>query len=175
MLLLLLYNSVGYYFVFRIQHQKAEKEFQEYISSTIISEEELTLFKIPVTEYAARGASDFDRVEGDFEQNGKFFEIVKQRLQNDTVFVYCINNEKEEALYAQLSDHINTHIVDGKPVKNNKSEKSYKNLLKEYLPKTYEVCIDNTSFVVISNSNFAYNKTLISAYLPIFNPPPEII
>jgi hypothetical protein len=175
MLLLLLYNSVGYYFVFRIQHQKAEKEFQDYINSSIISDEDLTLFKISVVEYASKAGRDFDRVEGDFEQNGKFFEIVKQRLENDTVYVYCINNEKEEALYAQLSDHINTHIVDGKPVKNNKSEKSYKNLLREYLPKAFEVCIDNKSFILISNSKFAYNKTLISAYLSISNPPPEII
>ena len=175
MLLLLLYNSVGYYFVFRIQHQKAEEDFQEYINSAIISEEELTLFKIPVVEYASKGGRDFDRVEGDFEQNGKFFEIVKQKLENDTVYVYCINNEREEALYAQLSDHINTHIIDGKPTKNNKSEKTYKNLLKEYLPKTNGLVFHNQPYLLIDNCNFAYNKTLVSVYLPISNPPPEII
>jgi hypothetical protein len=173
MLTLLLYNAVGYYFVFQYQHQKAEEEFQEYLSSSIISDDDLTIFKVPVEEYAAKQTNGFDRVEGDFEQNGKFYEIVKQRLENDTIFIYCLNNEKEEALYAQLTDHINTHIVDGKTTKNKKSEVSSNSLLKEYLPKTASafVCFRGHT---IQKRNFAYNKTFTSLDFPVTVPPPKI-
>jgi hypothetical protein len=173
MLTLLLYNAVGYYFVFHYQHQKAEEEFAEYISSSIISDKDLTVFKFPIDEYALKETPGFDRVEGDFEQGGKFYEIVKQRLENDTIFIYCLNNEKEEVLYSQLTDHINTHILGGKPGKNKKSDKSFDNLLKEYLPKSSATFSCSRDHVILQN-NFAYNKTFTSLDYPVIVPPPRI-
>jgi hypothetical protein len=173
MLSLLLYNAVGYYFVFRYQHRQAEEEFQEYITSSVISEEDLTLFKIPVEEYAAKQTTNFDRVEGDYEQDGKFYEIIKQKLENDTIFIYCLNNEKEEALFAQLNDHINTHIVDGKTGKNKKPHNNAKNLLKEYLPKSSPsfVCL---RYYAIGERNIAYDKTFAVVDIQIAVPPPKL-
>jgi hypothetical protein len=173
MLALLLYNAVGYYFVFQYQHQKAEEEFQEYLSSSVISDDDLTIFKVSVEEYATKQTNGFDRVEGDFEQNGKFYEVVKQRLENDTIFIYCLNNEKEEALYAQLTDHINTHIVDGKGGKTKKSEKSANSLLKEYLPKTSYVFVCSRHHTILKR-NFVYSKIFTALNFPVTVPPPEI-
>lgn len=172
MFTLLLYNAVGYYFVFKYQHQKAEEEFQMLLSSATISDEDLTLIKLPIDEYASKEFDGFDRVEGDFEHGGKFYEVVKQRLENDTIYIYCLNNEKEEELYKRLTDHINTHIVDGKTSKNKKSDKPTNNLIKEYLRKgsVALICIREQ---IIIEGNFAYNKTLTSADQPTSVPPPE--
>lgn len=167
------YNSIGYYFVFRYQHQKAEKDFRDYIASTSIDESELTLFKIPVQEYAEKGGSDFSRVEGDFQQNGKFYEVVKQNLENDTVFVYCLNNEKEAALYASLYDHIYTHILDGKKSKS-KKDNTTNNLLREYLPKSADFLSVGLIEMFDLKTNSNYGKTYISVDLATTSPPPKL-
>lgn len=173
MLVLLLYNAVGYYFVFKYQHQKTEKEFKEYLNSVTFAEEEHTLFKIPVQEYAVKGGSDFSRVEGDFKHDGKFYEIVKQRLENDTVYVYCINNEKEDALYAQLFDHISTHIMDAKSGKSKKSDNSTNNVVKEYLSKSKAALSDIYLWGIAIHLNNSYKNTFVSRHLPVICPPPE--
>ena len=81
MLVLIGYNSIGFYFVFKFQHQKAEQEFTEYINEGSYSENDLTLFKVPVQQYSEASQLDFNRVEGDFQQNGKFYEIIRQTIE----------------------------------------------------------------------------------------------
>jgi hypothetical protein len=174
MLVLLLYNAVGYFLVFHIRHQIAEKEFTDYINSGDYSDEDLSLFKVPLQQYYEGSGKDFNRVEGDFEYNGKFYEKVKERLINDTIYIYCLNNEKEEQLFAQLSDHIQTHLVDSKTGKQNKKEASFKDLLKEYLPKSSIVLQGNT-FTLLSSKKYNSPDLLFSSSdLSIPSPPPKI-
>jgi hypothetical protein len=172
MLVLLLYNAVGYFLVFHIRHQIAQKEFEDYINSGNYSDKDLSLFKVPIQQYYENSGKDFNRVEGDFEYNGKFYERVKERLQNDTIYIYCLNNEKEEELLAQLSDHIQTHLVDSKN-KQNKPEKPFNDLLKEYLPRIETVVPEvNFSISLLAHINLRVLQ-IHSRDLTIPTPPPK--
>jgi hypothetical protein len=173
MLVLLLYNAVGYFLVFHVRQQIAQQEFEDFINNGNYSDEDLTLFKIPIQEYYESTGKDFHRVAGDLEYNGKFYEKVKERLQNDTIYIYCLNNEKEEELLAQLSDHIQTHLVDSKN-KQSKPEKSAIDLLKEYLPKTSITMLPVSFSILTSEENNRPNLLFRSTDLSIPTPPPKV-
>lgn len=174
MLVLLVYNFLGYYVVFYFEHRDVREEFAEYINLRQYQEQDLKLFKVPISVYLEKTSSDFSRVEGDFEYNGRFYEVVKQSIQNDTLYTYCLNNEKEEQLLAQLYDHIANNGLD---TKNSKSGKSnpLKNLLKEYIQKNYS----NMAAVLVGSintqNNTQYFFNLPYIYLSIPNPPPELV
>lgn len=173
LLALLCYNYIGYYIIFYLQNEKAEKEFEQYINRGDYLEEELTLFKIPVNQYSQSSQSNFNRVEGDFKHNGKFYEMVKQRLKNDTIYIYCLDDEKQALLYANLEDHVRTHIVDSKGTKSNAEKKAFQNLIKEYIAKEGR---NNsfTSYILAINENSVYKpQRYYSPNIAILSPPPK--
>jgi len=174
MLVLLVYNFLGYYIVFYFQHREVKEDFAEYINQGQYTDADLKLFKVPINIYAQATSSDFSRVEGDFEHNGKFYEIIKQQILNDTIYTYCLNNEKEEQLLARLYDHIQNQGLDTKSSKS-KNDNPFKNLLKEYLQK------NNTNFASIMVSYIKvetatkYKINFSFIYPSIPNPPPELV
>ena len=36
----------------------------------------------------------YERVNGEFEHNGEFFKLVKQKLENDTLNIVCIKDHR---------------------------------------------------------------------------------
>lgn len=173
LLVLLGYNSIGYYFYFLLQQNLAQKEISNYINSGSYLEEELTLFKVPLNSYYEQSAKDFNRVEGDFEYNGKFYERVKERVENDTIYIYCINDEKQEQLYNQLANHVNDNILSGKSA-SNKSTKIFKDLIKEYLRKTPQLPVKEMYLLSLVEYEVNRNVFLQNFYNKIPTPPPEL-
>jgi hypothetical protein len=101
--------------------------------------------------------------------------MVKKRLKNDTIFVYCINNTKKEKLKADLSKHTATHVGDSESsTTRNDSEKVVKNVIKEYLSQPADIfssALQNSAF---TKENVLYCFTFSSNKVKVPSPPPKI-
>jgi hypothetical protein len=137
LLVLLLYNMLGYQVLFFIRTQALQKEINSTIDKGQIDESKLLVFKVPVPIYH-QVDKGFERVEGSLQWEGRFYEKVKSKLENDTIHIYCLPNEQKQELVNKLNDHIQTHVVDLKTPKHSKPEKPLPTLLKEYLPLSYD-------------------------------------
>lgn len=135
LLVLLLYNMLGYQVLFYVRTQALQQEITSTIDKGQIDESELLVFKVPVPVYH-QVDKGFERVEGSLEWEGRFYEKVKSKLENDTIHIYCLPNEQKRVLVDKLNDHIQTHVVDLKTPKPSKPEKPLPTLLKEYLPQS---------------------------------------
>jgi hypothetical protein len=116
---------IGYYLLFFVQQVNVKQGITQTIEQGNISEEDFIVFGIPIT-LPYQSERDFERLEGDFEYEGKHYEMVKKRLKNDTLYVYCLNNVAQERLKANLSKHTAAHV--GEPA-GNQARKSAEKIL----------------------------------------------
>jgi hypothetical protein len=111
-LLLFLFNVGGYYIVFIGLQYRASKELSEKLDNNQYDEDEAFLFKLPLTLPYQITENGYERVRGRFEHGGNFYTLVKQKLENDTLFIVCIHDRTQKRLdgeflkYAKLSNDI---------------------------------------------------------------------
>jgi len=111
LLVVFLFNVGGYYIFFWGLDYSAKTTLTQRLDSGNYSELETFEFKIPLNiPYPIQSQSrGFDRAHGAFEHNGEFYELVKQKFENDTLYVVCVKNEKKHHLaqafkkYARIS------------------------------------------------------------------------
>lgn len=101
---LLLYNSFGYFIVhiYRVTEVKSdvlksikEHSYEQNLTVLVFSKDELTA-----------GTSGIDRIdEKEFRYNGGMYDIVKEEIKDDSVYFYCIFDEKESLLDFIFTEH----------------------------------------------------------------------
>lgn len=135
LLLLMFFQPAGYLLIFKIQQYQIRKEMKHRIKNGV-PKEELTLLKIP---QALEEESNpvFQRIhEGEFRYEGKMYDIVRREIHEDTTWYFCVSDEKETVLFANLDELVNKE-TNQNPQRKQQSEK-----LQQLL---------NTFFIVYSN------------------------
>lgn len=82
----------------------ASQELTVKLDNNTYSKEETFLFKMPLTLPYQINPHGYERVDGKFEHNGEYFRLVKQKLENDTLFIVCIRDHKEKQLTKVMKD-----------------------------------------------------------------------
>ena len=172
LLALLLYNALGYYVLFAYEQQQARS-----LSLSQLSDSDFTVTKMPATLYAHIEDSGFEYVNTEVKIGGKVFDVVKQRILNDTLFMYSLRNFKSENLNRKLNDIVVSQTIEKQ---NDNTSSPIKNLLKtfikDYLP-TGEInfCLNNTTLKNTYQKIISRETVLVSSDLSICSPPPKFI
>jgi hypothetical protein len=110
LLLSMLLQAAGYFFVFKILQHEIRQEIEQQIKAGV-PETELVLLKI----FEAKPHLAFQRVEEhEFRYDGKMYDIVRQEAHGDTTWYYCLADEKETQLFANL-DEVVKQDMTGNP------------------------------------------------------------
>jgi hypothetical protein len=97
LLILFLFNSMGYYFIFELHKYHVKKEIQA--NSNKISRA-LRILKIRDAE----SDHEFQRVENkEIRYQGFLFDVIKEVRNGKTTIFYCIHDTKEENLLATMN------------------------------------------------------------------------
>ncbi|MDZ7289339.1 MAG: hypothetical protein ONB44_07820 [candidate division KSB1 bacterium] len=100
LLLFMLLQAAGYLFVFEIQKYEIRREIKQHIKAGV-PEAELVLFKI----CEGKPHPAFQRVEEhEFRYDGQMYDVVRQESHGDTTWYYCLADEKETQLFANLEE-----------------------------------------------------------------------
>ncbi len=169
LLAMLLFNTGGYYVMFWALRYQADTELQQQLDDNEYPESEAFQIKIPITLPYQMNWNDFERLTGEFEHNGEFYQLIKQKLENDTLKIVCIKNHKEKQLVTSMTDF--TKVSNDLPA-NTSSLKVLGNFLKEYSP-TGDVKIicghGWSSPLLFANPSYS----ILSFVVPIESPPPQ--
>lgn len=106
-LIVFLFNIGGYYAFFWGLHFTAAIRLNEALDQGNYSPEETYEFKVPLTVPYPIYDNGFGRAYGDIEFGGEIFSLVKQKLENDTLFIVCIKNHKKRQLAEAFADYAN--------------------------------------------------------------------
>ena len=129
----------------------------------------ITLIKIKTAELAVNKGIFENQELSEINYKGKLFDIVYQKKVGSLVYLYCVNDKKEEQLIAELNKQINQN---GNAKSTNKTAKDFrKNIVKDYFHSPIEISF-YTSSVLPSNHTVFYSLSSIS--MEILAPPPKV-
>lgn len=172
LLAVFLFNVVGYYGIYLTMLRKAHLAVNEQIDNNQFSEDQTITLKIPISLPYTISDNNYERVHGDFELRGEFYKLVKQKYQNDTLFIVCLKNVEKKKAFKVFSDLIK--ISTDQHSTSNSNLKSVINFIKDYSPTSnaFELkpfhSYDKKVFHLLTFSIHCNN-------LPIFGPPPEAV
>jgi hypothetical protein len=106
LLIVFLFNVGGYYLVYLGLHHRTNLLLTEKIDAQLYNEDETIELKIPVTLPYPIQQNGFERVDGKFEHQGNFYKLIKQKLENDTIYIVCIKDVKAKQLARTFKDYV---------------------------------------------------------------------
>jgi len=169
-LVLFLFNLGGYYIVFWGMENQARKDLLQRLDASDYSEKDLMVLTIPMSLPYPMIQNTYERVNGEFIHGGKTYKLVKQKIENDTVFIVCIHDKKASKIASALSDY--SKIANDVPTDSQQALNLLAKLYKDY----------NTSeFTLMYKSRFLFERTYYATNTPsivdqsvrVDSPPPE--
>ena len=141
-------------------------------------DDEVFIAKIKASLYTHLEDTDWEGTGGEFVQDGKFYEMVHQRILNDTLYIYCVANQKKSDLANNFESYVKDYLLDtvGKDTTNpTHSLKLFKSIAKDFItPNAPEiVCVSWAVPTLSTLTSTVYNPFHSSNYCPVFAPPPE--
>jgi hypothetical protein len=167
LLVLFTFNLGGYYFLFWALQSRADQQLSKQLDENINHVGNSFEVKIPLSLPYPLQQTDFERKDGEFVYKNEHFRLVKQKLENDTLTVVCIKDQKAQQLTSVMeefsaktsSDHTDGVMLSGK-------------VLQEYEPFGLFELITTTSWSQrIENDLLA--SDLFSITLAFPSPPPR--
>jgi hypothetical protein len=98
LILIHLFNTGGYHFVFEKMEQYASKELVEQLDNEEYTDEQLIEMKVPLPMPYQTNWSSFERYNGEIEIGGIHYNYVKRKVWNDTLILLCIPNHGKMSL-----------------------------------------------------------------------------
>ena len=173
-LLLLLFNAFGYYLLFGYEQKQARKEVVESVKNR--SNSAFKIIKLPVSAYVHIEDRDFEYTEGQYQSDGQTYNFVKKRIVNDSLELYCLNNFRQDKLNAQLNDFVKENILNGSNNQNAPTKQMLKSFLKDYIAHEISILVVSypTELSELSQINVAPSSALLSSFLSLHSPPPNV-
>jgi len=128
---LLLYNTFG----LAVAVLCFDKEFETAQSSEIASKREILALPAPSLPYTTSWENE-DGTAGLIKKDGEFYNVVHQKIENDTLFVTIQSNTSARERFFELAGSMND-LSDSDKSKKSPSERALKllnDLVKSYLP-----------------------------------------
>jgi hypothetical protein len=131
-----LFNSVGYFVVFKTAEFELKSEIKIKIKQGLPTKELVTL-TIPSKELKTIVWHDGGK---EFSYKGKMYDVVKSEQIENAITYYCIDDSKETNLFANLDEHINANVITTNTGKQHPTKK-----LNDHVVKIY-FCQKNTFY-----------------------------
>jgi len=103
LLFVMLFQATGWLFIFEIQQCEIRREIKQQIKAGV-PEQDLVLLKIS-RNLEEKSNSIFQRIhEREFRYEGNMYDIIRREAHGDTTWYYCLSDEKETQLFANLDE-----------------------------------------------------------------------
>lgn len=170
LIVLLLFNVLGYYGLFLGLNYQNKQNIIHRLDVADYSEAQTVTIKIPMAIPYAAGSENYQRVDGEFEHNGEFYHMVKQRHFEDTLYIICIKDDQSKRIDHALTDFVKTFT--DKPVDGKDNSKMTINFIKEYISSSCVIKHVSSGWS-LDVSNPAAVATFKNSFSPSFVHPPE--
>ena len=150
---------------------QAKTEISQRLDAEHYSESETVTFQIPLTVPYGVDSWDYERVNGEFEHNGEFYKLVKQKLLHDTLYVVCINNKTEKKLVSEMADFMK--LSTDLPTSSKDNSKVLTNLLKDYVSESAVELVEQSGWSSSRTFFSTLSDRLVETDFSILSPPPR--
>ena len=144
LLALLLFNFIGYRFLFNALQQKADKELTANLDGNKYDESDLITITVPLSMPYLNDSKDFERKDGEITLNGKIYHYVKEKVSQGNLILQCLPDVQK----MQLQSAKNDFFKNQNDFQNNSSSKKSGNsqVSKQILSDYEEMQTSSTRF-----------------------------
>lgn len=170
-LALFLFNIGGYYFIYWGLQSRAKSDLLHRLDADNYSGEDLIIISLPITLPYPLQEQGYERVDGEFEYQGEFYRLVKQRLEKDTLFMVCIKDHHKKKLLNVLNEY--SSYVNNLPSSSDQTLDMFSKLFKDY------TSISSTPISTIPGWSAAISHgerpvVFFDVEQPVKSPPPRV-
>lgn len=172
-----IYNLIGYRAIFAYLEQKATSSIVMKLDKGQYHDDELIEMKIPYKLLYTPSLPEYIRYDGDIEIQGIYYNYVKRKFANDTLYLLCIPNETNTKLASVKNNYFdnasNTSLTTPK-----KSKSTPVTSLKCFssdcsiFPNSYELTRPKE---MVNDHAEASEGKLPEAFVPSLYKPPRLI
>ncbi len=152
-LVVFLFNVGGYYVVFWAMGVQATHQLLTRLDADNYSGNEAIVIALPLSLPYPVGTGDYMRLNGDFNYNGHHYRLVKQKVDNDTLFIVCIRDHESTKLANALSEY--TKAANNIPTGADQALTFLGKLYKDF---------NTTEFSIYCKSRLLYQQTLYASF-----------
>jgi len=170
-LILFVFQFVGYYFIYVGLRYQAKSELMARLDTKNYSSEETITLKIPFSLPYWMDSREYERVNGEFQYQGEFYQLVEQKLEKDTLYVVCIKDANEQKLHHAMTAYVK--LTNDLPASSHKNVKLFSSLMKDYVKgigaEILRIQVGWSQENEYGDSSFHF----LTLTVPVFSPPPE--
>ena len=161
----LLFNTIGSLIVFESTRYCIHKEIKNTITQSIPQNK---LIAIIIDNNTKKDINFVD--DNEFLYKGKMYDVVKQQTNGDTIIYYCINDNKEEELFANLNKEVKNNM-DTNPVKNKTKQILNKISISLFYEDIKDTHSDISYNIIYPNDYIIY----VNHFYDVITPPPKAV
>jgi hypothetical protein len=170
-LVIFLFNVGGYHFVFWALKSNAKADLLHRLDADAYSSEDVVILTLPLSLPYPIHDAGYERADGEVEFGGEFYHMVKQKVENDTIFMVCIKDVEQKRIQRTINEYIDlagSLPADAKNAIDNLSKlfKDYTAVFSSGLSKRLVLNYD----LLFADDSFEIRQHPLS----IDSPPPEL-
>lgn len=162
----------GYYAFYYSYQYAIESSWQDKIYGEQSLSLEERLMEIPLSAPYMSNQEDFQATNTRFEKDGKYFRVIKQRYQNDTLQVIYVPDTARKALVSTVKSWISSLTEDALP-QDQDGKTQLKLFVKDYIESELYHLGHIGSGAVEDKIGFIFSAYM-SPYSTLDSPPPQL-
>lgn len=105
MLAVHLFNQAGYSLLFDFFIHQSDQQLLQQLDNNQYTDAELFELKVPLNMPYITNWSSYERVDGEIELNGIYYNYVKRKVYNDTLYLMCLPNKNKTRLSSARNEY----------------------------------------------------------------------
>jgi len=176
LLIILLFNWVGYEFYTAILQDRADKTMVTNLDHNNYTDADLISIKVPATHLSSYvNSKEFQRIDGKIEIEGVQYNYVKRRFSEDSLELLCIPNKTATSIQTAKNEFfklVNDLQHPGQSKKSDQHSSSYKGFSAEYFSNSQSFAISNL-ILTRQKARDHYLLRIPTVYLTRAGQPPD--
>ena len=174
LLLILLFNIIGYRVWFYYAEQKADMAMESRLDKDQYDVNDLISITVPLDNPYQLEQRNFQRVDGEFNFQGKNFKYVKRKVSDGNLILLCIPDARKMVLKKAKAEYGNAaNDLNGNSKGSSRSgtQKSFSG--NDYTSETFQLSTSILPFFHTSILVSVVNAKLVSQFIPSPGKPPQ--
>ena len=156
--------------VFWALRSQAKSDLLHRLDADSYSSEEVVVLTIPVSLPYPVYDEGYQRANGELEYNGEYYQLLKQKIENDTLFMVCVKDHQQKRLDRTMNEY--TNLANNLPTSAKHTMDLMGKLFKDFTVTSFttpSIALALKYDILFSSGNFS----IIQQVFPIDSPPPE--
>lgn len=151
---------------------QAKNDLLQRLEAEAFSSEEVVVLNLPISIPYPMPNEGYESASGEVEYRGEFYHLVKQKIENDTLFMVCVKDQNQKQLQRTMNEF--TNLANNLPATTKHAMDLLGKLFKDYTATSF---LTLQASLALTNVIFFESQALevINQSIQIDSPPPEAV